>query len=128
LHPLVLSSRPRLPCGPLPMHRNPLELGEHRPLDPGPGRFTVSTIRCSDKQLRTISPSKTTFSPRTTKTPMHLSANSFPWCICSYVSSRTRLAWTVFESGKHKCDDQRAPHRTDHTTVERRGASCHLGG
>jgi len=42
--------------------------------------------------MLTISPSKTTFSPRMRKRPTHCSANTSWWYILSTVSSKTRLA------------------------------------
>jgi hypothetical protein len=73
---------------------NRLGVVGHRLLDPNPANAGYK--RCGEKKKRaregTISPSRTTFSPRMRNSPHHFSANVSPAYIRSTVSSRTRFA------------------------------------
>ena len=87
-----------------------------------------------DKYESTISPNKTTFSPRMRNSPHHFSANVLPAYIRSTVSSSTRLAearrgWKVnwmFKSSM--CERRDRAYRTDHKSAARHEVFDHLSG
>jgi hypothetical protein len=74
-------------------HCTPPVAMECRLLDRGPLGFFKYIGMMTTKALElTISPSRTTFSPRMSKRPCECTAKAFPWYIRSEVSSRMRFA------------------------------------
>ncbi len=98
----------------------------HRLLDPNPVNAVIK--RCGGKCARegTISPNRTTFSPRMRNSPHHFSANVSPAYIRSTVSSRTRFA----NSGRSNfpCAGMQQTYRIGHKSAALREVSGHRVG
>ena len=85
-------------------------------------------LREREPKPRTISPIKTTFSPRMRNRPCQLSAKALPWYIRSTVSSSTRLATAKRNLSVTANRGGEVAHRIGRKNAEHRAVSCHRVG